>query len=321
MYEPKHRVSRPAIAVGSISLIPALRQEVVAKYPGAKFHEELRALSEDELIDFLRGCDSAVIGLEPLTERVLAASPGITAIGKFGVGCDNVDFDAIRRRGIRFGHQRGVNRLAVAELTICFMIAALRWVSSRAYLMREAARPTTKVGRQLSGRVVGLHGCGFVGKEVVKLLQPFGCEILAYDLLDFPEFYHDCGVTPVDFETLLRRSDVLSLHIPRTPQTSNLYDRSVLSKMRNDCVLINVCRGGIVDEEALADRLEDNPDFAACFDAFDVEPPINDRLLRMPNLLSTPHIGASTIEARLAMGRAAIRLLEEGELVPADFCP
>lgn len=315
------KVSRPGIAVGAIGRIPLLRKEVLAKNPSAKFHEDLEVLGEDDLIAFLQGCDSAVVGLEPLTERVLAAVPTITAIGKFGVGCDNVDFDALRKRGIRFGYQPGVNRLAVAELTICFMLVALRWIASRAYGMRAGERPKTKVGRQLTGRVVGLHGCGFIGKEVVRLLQPFGCEIIAYDIQDYSDFYREFRVTSVDFDTLLERSEVLSLHIPRTRVTDNLYDAATLARLRRDCVLINTCRGGIVDEDALADRLAENEDFAACIDAFLIEPSTNDRLLRMPNLLSTPHMGASTIEARIAMGRAAVRYLEEGTLVPEGFAP
>jgi phosphoglycerate dehydrogenase-like enzyme len=312
---------RPGIAVGAIGRIPELRAEAEASYPGAKFHEVLPVLDEEALIAFLQGCDAAVIGLEPLTERVLAACPGITAIGKFGVGCDNIDFDALRRRGIRFGYQPGVNRLAVAELTIAFMLIGLRWLASRAYAMREGERPKTRVGRQLTGRVVGLHGCGFIGKEVVRLLKPFGCEILVHDIQAYPDFYREHGVTPVDFDTLIARSEVLSLHIPRTPETDHLYDAGVLARLRPDCVLVNTCRGGIVDEVALADRLAASEDFAACVDAFLIEPPVDDRLLRMPNLFSTPHMGASSLEARLAMGRAAIRFLEEGTLVPKGFAP
>jgi D-3-phosphoglycerate dehydrogenase len=314
-------VVKPGIAVGAIGNIPELRAEVLAKYPHAKFHEVLPVLAEDALIEFLQGCDAAVIGLEPLTERVMAACPGLTAIGKFGVGCDNVDFDALRKRKVRFGYQPGVNRLAVAELTIAFTVIALRWLSSRAYAMRDGEGPKTKVGRQLTGRVVGLHGCGFIGKEVVRLLQPFNCEIIVHDILDFPDFYRQYNVTPVDFDTLLKRSEVLSLHIPRPRGNGFLYDAETLARLRPDCVLINTCRGGIVDEGALADRLASNENFAACVDAFLIEPPVDMRLLRMPNMFSTPHMGASSIEARLAMGRAAVRLLEEGTLVPEGFAP
>ncbi len=114
------------------------------------------------------------------------------------------------------------------------MLIALRWLSSRAYAMRDGEGPKTRVGRQLTGRVVGLHGCGFIGKEVVRLLQPFNCEILVHDILDFPEFYRQYNVTPVDFDTLLKRSEVLSLHIPRPPGNDFLYDAKTLARLRPD---------------------------------------------------------------------------------------
>jgi D-3-phosphoglycerate dehydrogenase len=200
------------------------------------------------------------------------------------------------------------------------MIAGLRWVAPLSLAMRKGERPRTRIGRSLTGRVVGLHGCGHIGKEVVRLLKPFGCTIITHDIRDYPDFYRANGVTPVGLDELLERAEVLSLHIPRSPATENLYDAATLSRLRPDCVLVNTCRGGIVNEEALLDRLESGGLVAACLDVFAHEPPDNDRLLRHPNLLSTPHTGASTREARIAMVEAALRGLHEGELVePARF--
>jgi D-3-phosphoglycerate dehydrogenase len=186
--------------------------------------------------------------------------------------------------------------------------------------MRAGERPKLRNGRFLTGRVVGIHGCGNIGKEVVRLLQPFNCKFLACDIKDYPEFYKKYDVSPVSFDELLARSEVLTLHLPKTKQTLGLYNREVLSKLRPDCLLINTCRGGIVDEDALLERLEGGDLTAACFDVFAVEPAQNDRLLRHPNMLATPHIGASTEETRLILVRAAIRGLTENALVdPADF--
>ncbi|MFC7554613.1 NAD(P)-dependent oxidoreductase [Pseudoroseomonas wenyumeiae] len=208
----------------------------------------------------------------------------------------------------------------MAELTLCFMIAGLRWVAPLSLAMRNGERPRTRVGRSLSGRVVGLHGCGHIGKEVVRLLAPFGCTIIAHDTRDYPDFYREHDVTPVSLDELTERSEVISLHIPRSRVTENLYDAARLSRLRQDCVLVNTCRGGIVDEEALFERLNSGQLVAACFDVFTHEPPTDDRLLRHPNLLSTPHAGASTVEARIAMVEAALRGLRHGELVePGNF--
>jgi D-3-phosphoglycerate dehydrogenase len=177
--------------------------------------------------------------------------------------------------------------------------------------MRDGNRPRHRMGRHLGGRVVGLHGCGHVGKEVVRLLQPWGCDILAYDIRDFSEFYREYGVTPVSFGELTERSEVLSLHIPLDDSTRGLYSDAVLDRIRRDAVLINTSRGGIVDEGALKRRLHDGRLAGACIDAFAVEPPEDDELLKAPNFLCTPHLGGSAEEARLAMGRAAIRGIEE----------
>ena len=314
-------IHRPGVTNGAIGSVPCLRERILAAYPGAKFNEDIRhRLTEDEIIAFLADCDAAIMGGDVVSDRVLAALPGIRDIGIFGVGLNTVDLEACRRHGVRLGFTPGVNRLAVAELALCFMIAGLRWVPALNLAMRAGERPRTRVGRSLSGRVVGLHGCGHIGQEVVRLLKPFGCTILVHDIRDYAEFYAEHGVTPVSLDTLLQRSEVLSLHIPRSRLTENLYDDALLARLRPGCVLVNTCRGGIVDEVALLRRLESGTLTAACFDVFAQEPPEDDRLLRHPNLLATPHAGASTTEARIAMVDAALRGLTQGEPVdPAAF--
>lgn len=301
--------------------MPYLRELVLAAYPDAKFNEDIRhRMTEDEIIAFLTDCDCAIMGGDVVNDRVLAALPRVRNIGIFGVGLNTVDLLACQRHGVRLGFTPGVNRLAVAELTLGFMIAGLRWVAPLNLAMRNGERPRTRVGRSLSGRVVGLHGCGHIGKEVVRLLRPFGCTIITHDIRAYPDFYAANDVQPVSFGELLERAEVLSLHIPRSPATENLYDAATLSRLRPDCVLVNTCRGGIVSEAALLDALESGRLVAACIDVFAHEPPDNDRLLRQPHLLSTPHAGASTREARIAMVQAALHGLQEGELVdPAKF--
>lgn len=301
--------------------MPYLRELILAEYPDAKFNEDIRhRMTEDEIIAFLADCDCAIMGGDVVNDRVLGALPHIRNIGIFGVGLNTVDLLACQRHGVRLGFTPGVNRLAVAELALGFMIAGLRWVAPLSLAMRNGERPRTRVGRSLTGRVVGLHGCGHIGKEVVRLLKPFGCTIITHDVRDYPEFYAANGVTPVSFDALLERSEVLSLHIPRSPATENLYNAETFARLRPDCVLVNTCRGGIVNEAALLDVLESGRLVAACIDVFAHEPPDNDRLLRQPNLLSTPHAGASTREARIAMVQAAVSGLRDGALVdPAKF--
>jgi D-3-phosphoglycerate dehydrogenase len=312
------RVAVPSI---SFSQHPVLRKELLAAYPQSKFNEDHRRYSEDELVTWMKDCDAAIMGLEPLTERMLDALPELKVIGRMGVGLDNVDPTVLKRRGIRIGWMAGTNKLSVAELTIAFAIAGLRHVGQGNADMRAGKRPRQIMGRHLSGRVVGLHGCGNVGKEVVRLLQPFGCTILSCDIADYPDFYRAHGVTAVTMDELLARSEVLSLHLPLNRGTRGMYTAAVLDKLRPDCVLINTCRGGLVDEAALKALLKAQRIAAACFDVFAVEPPDDDELLNLPNLFATPHIGGSAQEARLAMGRAAIRGLTENFLPEPGVYP
>jgi phosphoglycerate dehydrogenase-like enzyme len=308
------------VAAAHVAKHPGMRQEVVKTYPDAKFNESGQRLDEDALIEFLKDCDAAIIGFEPVTERVLSALPKLKIIGKYGNGCESFDFAAMKRHNVRFGYTWGVNRLAVAELALGFMLMALRWVTPLNLAMRAGERPKLRNGRFLTRRVIGIHGCGNIGKEVVRLLQPFNCTILACDIKDYADFYRQWKVTRVSFDELLARSEVLTLHLPKTKETIGLYSRDVLARLRPDCVLINTCRGGIVDEAALLERLESGALTAACFDVFAVEPAENDRLLHHPNMLATPHIGASTEETRLIIVRAALRGLTENRVVePAEF--
>jgi D-3-phosphoglycerate dehydrogenase len=312
--------TRIAVAPPMIARHPRMKAVFTAAYPNATLYEGARYMSEDALIDFLKDCDAAVIGFEPVTERVLSALQRLKIISKYGAGCETIDFHALKRHGVRFGYTWGVNKLAVAELTLCFMIAAQRWILPLNLSMRAGERPTYRNGRLLTGRTVGLHGCGNIGKEVVRMLQPFGCTILACDTQDYSDFYARHNVTAVSFDELLDRSEVLSLHLPKTKQTLGLYDEKVIARLQPGCVLINTCRGGIVDERAVLARLESGDLMAAAFDVFAVEPAENDALISHPNMLATPHIGASAEEIRLAIAQAAIRgLTEHQEVDPAVF--
>ncbi len=311
------------LAVCPISIVrnPMLLKRVLAKYPDAKLWQGAKAPSETELIEFLGGHDAAIVGVQdPITDRVLSALPELEVIGKMAAGCESIDFEAMKKHGVRFGYTFGVNKLSVAELTISFMISGLRMVHEQNLSMRNGERPGMRSGGLLTGRVVGLHGCGNVGKEVVRLLKPYDCTVLACDIKDFAAFYRDNGVRPVGMDELLERSEVLSLHLPKTKVTRGLYSRDVISRIKPGAVLVNTCRGEIVDEDALLASLEAGKLRAACFDVFAIEPAVCDRLINHPRMLATPHIGAGADEIRIMMVDAALRGLEVNELVdPAKY--
>jgi phosphoglycerate dehydrogenase-like enzyme len=303
---PVRKVVVPAIAFGQLSDNVELIRRT---YPDAKINLDGRMVyrSEEETIAYLRGYEAAIVSFEPITDRVLEALPELRVVSKLGVGLNKIDPHALKRHGVRLGWTPGVNKTAVAELAIAMAMMALRHVLPCNLAMRAGKRPLQRLGRQLSGRVVGVHGTGQIGGELIRLLQPFGCEILGNDIRDCSELYRAYGVTKVELDELLARSEVLSIHLPVTDRTRWLYSAETLDKLRSDCVLINTARGEIVDETALKERLRDGRIAAAAIDAFAIEPPEDDELLNLPNFIATPHIGAGSREARWAMGSTAVQ--------------
>ena len=297
---------RVAAASPSFCEHPVLRAELLALFPQARLNESLQRLEGDRLVEFLRGADVAIVALETLDAQVIDALPDLKIVAKLGTGVDMLDAGAMAARGIRLGWKAGANALSIAELVIAFALIALRNIGATHHALCEGRPVTQRMGRLLSGRVVGLHGCGHIAQEVVKLLKPFGCRVLAHDIVDRSAFYAEYGVEAVSFDELIERSEVLSLHVPLTDQTRGLYDDALLQRLRRDGVLINTARGEIVDEAALCRRLAAGDLHAACADVFESEPAFDSPLLTLPNFFGTPHIGGSAAEARLAMGRIAI---------------
>jgi phosphoglycerate dehydrogenase-like enzyme len=170
------------------------------------------------------------------------------------------------------------------------------------------------VGRQLTGKTVGVIGCGHIGKEVVSLLRPFACRMLAFDIEEYTDFYREHDVEAVALATLLSSADVVTLHLPLDESTRGMLGRAEIESMKEGAVLINMARGGLVDEAALKQALLSGSLSGAAFDVFANEPPEDAELIAIPTFVATPHIGGSSAEAILAMGRAAIAGLDEAVL-------
>lgn len=301
---------RIAVASRSFSKHPVLRAELLARFPDVTFNDAGKSLAGDELVAFLAGHDGAVTALERIDDPLLSRLPDLKVIGKYGVGLDMLDLEAIRRRGLRLGWTGGVNRRSVSELVISMAIALLRHVPKGNLEVRAGGWRQLQ-GRHLSERVVGIVGCGHIGQDLAPLLKAFGCTVLAHDIRDFPDFYAAHGVEATGLDDLLARADVVTLHLPLEASTRNILSAERLALMRPDAILINCARGGLVDEAALKQMLESGRLAGAGLDVFADEPPADLDFLRLPNLLATPHIGGSAEEAVLAMGRAAIAGLDD----------
>lgn len=300
-----NRTDRVAVCSRSFSRDPRLRAALLERYEHVTFNDAGQSLAGDALVDFVAGHDKAITALETIDASILVRLPQLKVIGKYGVGLDMIDLDAMRSHGKRLGWTGGVNRRSVAELAVAFAIVMLHRVPEAA---REVRGGTWRqlAGAQLSGRTVGIVGCGHVGREVVRLLAPFGCRVLAHDIADQDAFYSQHRVEAVALDTLLAEADMITIHLPCDASTRGMFSAARLRAMQPGSVLINLARGGIVDETALREVLISGPLAAAAFDVFAQEPPADRALIDLPNFLATPHIGGSTAEAIYAMGLAAI---------------
>ena len=266
---------------------------------GAEVHY-LPEITRDELKRRLATADALVIRSGTQVDaELLEAAGDLKLIGRAGVGVDNVDVPTATRAGIVVMNTPGGNRFAVAELTLALMLASLRPIVPACESMRRGEWDRKAyAGRELRGKTVGLLGLGRIGHEVARRVAAFEAKVIGYD----PQIPDDVItreglIEPVDFDALLARADILSLHVPLVPSTRGLIGEAQLARMKRGAVLINCARGGVVDEDALLAALEAGQISSAATDVFAQEPPEDERLRSHPRLLVTPHIGASTREA------------------------
>jgi len=302
----------------SFSKNDTLRSKLLRTYRNVRFNDEGLSLGGNSLVDFLRPCEKVIVGLEKINERILDRLPKLKVISKYGVGLDMLDLAALRQRGIRLGWTAGTNSRAVSELVLAEMLNLLRNLPQLHLSTHQGSwRPV--IGDQLSGKTVGIVGCGHVGQDLVKLLAPFQCRVVSHDKRPLTNFYRTHEVESVSLDRLLITADIVTIHLPLTDETQNLIGYQELSNMKSHAILLNAARGGIVDEQALKTILSDGAIRGAAMDVFVKEPPDDHGLLSLDNFISTPHIGGSTHDAVLAMGIAAIVGLDQNQVPTNTF--
>jgi phosphoglycerate dehydrogenase-like enzyme len=317
MKAPLIKVTSP-----SFSKNPFLKKELGERNFQVVLNSEGTRLEGAGLAAFLAEADGAIIGLEKVDDALLARCPKIRAIAKYGVGLDNIDAEACKRRNIFIGWTAGVNRRSVAELTLGQMIGLAHNVFPTMQQLKQG-KWNKEGGVQLSEKIVGIIGVGNIGKELIELLRPFHCKVLINDVLDLNEFAQRAGVTLASKEQIFREADFVTLHIPLTNETRYLINEDTLKLFRPEAFLINTSRGPVVKLSALKAALSAGQIQGAALDVYEEEPPTDLELLKLPNLVCTPHISGNAFEAVLAMGRSAIAHLdtffETGmALAPAD---
>ena len=260
-------------------------------------------LSPEALREAVAGADALIVRSQVQVDAALiAAGSRLQVVGRAGVGVDNVDLDAATRAGITVVNAPTGNTIAAAEHTIALLMALARKVpAGDASIRRGEWTRGPLQGVQLRGRTLGIIGLGKIGVAVAERAKGLGMTLLGSDPYVTADQAALRGVELVDLDALLERSDAVTVHVPLTRSTTALLDAAALARMKPGAFVLNVARGGIVDEAALAAALRDGRLGGAAIDVFDEEPPTGSPLLDAPNTVLTPHLGASTVEAQVAV--------------------
>ena len=273
--------------------------------------------SSDDFAEALGECHALIVRSATTVDAgMIERATEMRVIGRAGVGVDNIDVAAATERGIAVLNAPGGNTIAAAELTVALMLAAVRRVAEADRSVREGRWDRSAFrGVELRGRTLGLIGAGRIGGEVATRCQAFGMDVIVYDPYLTEGRAAELGVELVSLERVLDEADVISIHVPLTEETRGLVGAGALQRMKNEAYVVNASRGGVIDETALAQALVEGQIAGAGLDVFAEEPlPSESRLRAAPNLVLTPHLGASTAEAQVgvatevAMGVRAVLL-------------
>ena len=294
----------------SFSSNNTLQQEIYKYFPNAKLNLDGKRFNKKELIEYIKDSEAVIVGLEPIDEEVLNESKNLKVVAKYGVGLNNIDLEACKKRDITIGWTGGVNKLSVAEMTLGYMLMLCRNLFITSNELKNGIWNKSG-GFQLSEKRIGIIGVGYIGKELIRLLKPFNCEILVNDIINQEQYYKENNLKEVSKEEIFKTCDIVTIHTPFDSTTDNLINKKVFETMKNRSFIINSARGGIINEDDLKYALLNNIIAGAAVDAYVEEPPTDKELLSLPNLICTPHIGGNSKEAVEAMGLSAINHLKE----------
>lgn len=269
-------------------------------------HEpRLTERSPEDVVALMAGATAGVVSTDPFDRSVFARLPLLRVLARVGVGVDSIDLDAATEAGVSVTTTPGINTSTVADHTLALMLASVRRIVENDRALRSGAwdRGGALTGTELAGSTVGIVGLGSIGAAVAKRLVGFDVTVLGYDVA----VTELAGTRRVEFDELLRNSDVVTLHVPLESRTKHLIGARELALMRPSAILVNVSRGGVVDEQALLDALLAGRLAGAALDVFSREPPLNAPLLDLPQVVVTPHIGGISVVAQQTALEMAVR--------------
>ena len=273
--------------------------------------EERRGLSEADLLPLVGDIDAWVVrGATKVTRRLIEAAPRLRWVARAGAGIDNIDGVAARERGIGVLNVPGANAIAVAELVFGLLLSLFRQIPAADSLIKRGEWDKSRFkGRELRGKTIGIVGLGQIGRAVAKRANAFEMKCVGHDPLVSDGTMRSVDVEPLPLNDLLPRSQILTLHVPLTPDTKGMIGAREIARLPRGAVLVNAARGGLVDEAAVLAALQEGQLSGAVFDVFAEEPPGASALPTREDVVATPHIGAATVEAQEIVGEEIVKLL------------
>ena len=266
---------------------------------------EQTGLSPDDLIKAIPEYDGIIVrSATKVTKDVIEAGKKLKVIGRAGVGLDNVDRVAAKEKNIKVVNTPAATSISVAELALGMMFSAARRIPQATASTKAGKWEKKKFkGFELFGKTLGIIGVGRIGTEMAKRAKAMGMKVLAYD--PYIKTHEHAQIS--DLDTLFKESDYISLHIPKTDETTHILNKAAFEKMKEGVVIVNCARGGVVDEDALYDAIASGKVRIAAMDVYEVEPAKEHKLFSMEQMIVTPHIGAQTAEGQL---RAGVQIAE-----------
>ncbi len=275
---------------------------------------DLTGLPKDELPNHVRDLDAIIVrSATKVRKEMIDAAEKLKAIGRAGVGLDNIDVEYAKSKGIKVINTPGATSISVAELTIGLILAVMRKIAYADREMRNGAWPKKKCkGIEMYGKTMGIIGIGRIGREVAKRAKAFGMKVIYYDVYRPDESTEkELDIEFRELDVLVSEADVITLHLPLTPETKHLINKERIEKMKDGAIIINAARGGIVDENALYEALKSGKLYGAALDVYENEPLKESKLFELDNIVLTPHIGAQAKEGQTRAGIEVAKKIAE----------
>ncbi|MGY5879425.1 MAG: hydroxyacid dehydrogenase [Candidatus Thorarchaeota archaeon] len=301
--------------MGRVLVADPIAESAVAKIKAAGLEVVHRNHDTDGPIEEqIKGFDCVVVrSATKITKEVIEASDKLKLVIRAGVGLDNVDIEAAKAKGVVVQNTPEAPTVSVAEMVFSLMFSLARNVTQADSSMKDERWEKKKLkGTELWNKTLGIVGFGRIGQEVGKRAKAFDMEILAYGGRNIDNACKEVGVKKADLKTIIEQADYISLHVPLKPETKGLFGEKEFKIMKKTAFLVNTARGGVVDENALLNALNEGEIAGAALDVFDKEPPVDWQVVKHPKVIATPHLASSTGEAQVRVGELTAQKVIDG---------